>query len=282
MTRACAFLLLAGLAAPARAVVLPASELDFARSLEALRSAVLAAPDTRADVSARLSGSGVPQAFIDKVFSDPRLQLDSRVLPSVGKPSEQLTYDQYRKIFMTPERIAAGRAFLAGHAALLARVESRYGVDRGLLAAFVGVETFYGRSTGRFLVINALYTIAQKVPVRAPFATRELAEFIKLCWQDGLDAFSVPGSYAGAFGYGQFIPSTFNRYAVDFDGDGRRSFDAWPDVLASISAYELAMGYEAGGSYDEGSRNWNAVFAYNHSDNYVRVVLELRQALLAP
>ncbi len=280
MQKTAAIVILLVSAAAARAAQLaPFSDAVFLEALRAARSAAFLAPDTKADVSARLAGSGVPQSFIDRVFSDPRLALDPRVLPQVGHPRERLTYDQYRKIFMTPERIRAGRAFLAAQAPLLSSVEARYHVDRSLLAALVGVETFYGRSTGRYGVVNALYTVAQKVPTRSAFAARELAEFLELCWRDGLDPFSVNGSYAGAFGFGQFIPSTFNRYAVDFDGDGKRSFDRWPDVLATMSNYLARMGCEPGGGYADGSRNWNAVFAYNHSDNYVRVVLELRAAI---
>lgn len=228
----------------------------------------------RERVQAELSGSGVPASYVDAAFADPRLAIDPDVLPRISKPGEALPYSKYRLIFMTEARIAAGADFYNAQKPLLTRVAARYGVDPLLLTALVGVETYYGRGTGTHVVFNALYTIADRVPQRRAFADRELAELLKLCWRDRCDAFSVKGSYAGAFGYGQFIPSTYNRYAVDFDGDGARSWDRWPDVLASISNYLLASGYAPDA---QGTRR--AVYAYNHSDNYVRVVLELRDAV---
>lgn len=229
-------------------------------------------------VVALLRGSGVPEKFVHGAFADPRRQFLPDVPPQIGKPAESLPYEEYRKIFLTEPRVAAGAQFAADQDALLKAVSAKYGVDPLLLLSLVGVETFYGRGTGKYVVFNALDTMAEKVPARSAFGTRELSEWLKLCWEDKLDPFSVKGSYAGAFGYGQFIPSTFNRYAVDFDGDGKRSFDRWPDVLASIANYLVKNGYPTDTrDFSKKSRAWWAVHAYNHSENYVDVVLELRQ-----
>jgi membrane-bound lytic murein transglycosylase B len=227
-------------------------------------------------VLARLQGGPVPPAFVEAAFADPRLAIDPDVIARIGAPGEALPYERYRKIFMTEERIAAGAAFARAQKDLLERAAAPTGVDPLLLVALVGIETFYGRGTGRHVVFNALYTAADRIPARRAFADRELAEFLTLCHADGYDVFSIKGSYAGAFGYGQFIPSTFNNYALDFDGDGKRGYDSWPDVLASIASYLKRNGYSP-----DPAGTYRAIYAYNHHDNYVRVVLEMRAAVAA-
>lgn len=224
----------------------------------------------------------VPAGFVDEAFRSPLTRPLEGIEDRFGRaPERNGTYEQYRRYFMTEERIAAGARFLAENHALLDEVERRTGVDRGLLTAFVGVETFYGRKAGTFGVFNALYTITMKVQSRSDWAAKELAAYLKFVWQDGFAVHSILGSYAGAFGYGQFIPSSWNAYSVDFDGDGKRSHDRWPDVLGSVANYVVRHNYEPGGAYDRNSRNWWAIYAYNHSEFYVRVVIELRAAVLA-
>ena len=233
---------------------------------------------TEDQVVALLKGSGVPESFARGAFADPRREFLPDVPGRIGTPAESLPYEKYRLIFLTPARIDGGVRFASEQAAVLEAVGARYGVDPLVMLSLVGVETSYGTGTGKYVVFNALDTQAEQIPSRSAFGTRELAEWLKLCWEDKLDPFSVKGSYAGAFGYGQFIPSTFNHYAVDFDGDGKRSFDRWPDVLASIANYLVKMGYPPGATdFSERSPAWKAIYAYNHSDNYVNVVLELRQ-----
>jgi membrane-bound lytic murein transglycosylase B len=228
----------------------------------------------RERVLARLQNGPVPAAFVDAAFADARLAIDPDVIPRTSKPGEALPYDQYRKIFMTEARIAAGAKFYGDKQALVDAAAAAKSMDPFLLVALVGVETFYGTGTGKHVVFNALYTAADRIPARRNFADRELAEFLTLCHKDGYDVFSIKGSYAGAFGFGQFIPSTFNNYALDADGDGRREYDDWPDVLASIASYLSRNGYSR-----DPAGTYRAIFAYNHSDNYVRVVLELREAV---
>jgi len=90
----------------------------------------------------------------------------------------------------------------------------------------------------------------------------------------------VKGSYAGAFGFFQFMPSSFNRFAVDFDGDGHIDYDRWPDVLGSVSNYLKLAGWQTGGPFEKPGKNYYSIFAYNHSDNYVRVIVELRAEIM--
>lgn len=159
-------------------------------------------------------------------------------------------------------------------------VEQRYGVDAGILAALVGVETYWGTHTGTYAVFSALYTITLKVPSRSTWAAKELAEWLKICYSQQMPVHGTKGSFAGAFGYFQFMPSSYNKFAVDFDGDGRKSWDSWPDVLASVGNYLAQAGWQHGGAFTKGSHNYNAIYAYNHSDNYVRVIVDLRAEIL--
>jgi membrane-bound lytic murein transglycosylase B len=118
------------------------------------------------------------------------------------------------------------------------------------------------------------------MPKRAKWASKELAEFIKYCYNDHLDPQEIGGSYAGAFGFGQFIPSSFNNFSVDFNEDGVRQPYDWPDVLASIANYLRLNGYTPNSNnYDRNGDIWKSIYAYNHADNYVMAVLELRNEI---
>jgi membrane-bound lytic murein transglycosylase B len=228
-----------------------------------------------------LKGSGVPRSFIDKAFADPRVRIEEKVVERMDKPAEKLSWEDYRKIFITEERISAGERFARENHILLRKVGESTGVDPFVFTAIVGVESSFGKHKGSFTVFNALYTIANCVPRRARWAGRELAEYLKYCLEEGLDPQEVRGSYAGAFGFGQFIPSSFNKFAVDFDGDGKRDPYGWADVLASVANYLVKNGYRPGeADYSPSGTVYPSIFAYNHSDNYVRAVLELRAEIL--
>ncbi|MDD5304552.1 MAG: alpha/beta fold hydrolase [Elusimicrobia bacterium] len=236
--------------------------------------------EVRRGVDARLNGR-VPAAVVIAFFADPRLKVIDGIADRFGKPSESLPYDQYRKLFINPESLAAGSRFLAANGSTLAAVEGRYGVDAYLLAAHAGVETRFGSYTGKMPIGAALWTIALKVPKRSDWAVRELSELLIFASAEGEDAHSWLGSYAGAFGLVQFMPSSANQFAVDFDGDGKRRLFDWPDALGSAANYLARNGYRAGEPFTPGSAIGRAVYAYNHSENYVRVVLELRAELKA-
>lgn len=285
--------LLAG-AAGAHATAGPefgAAEFDGLREemlprLEAAKAA--AALDTppaqaRALVKARLAGSGVPDAYVDAVFADPRAKLFPEIPGKFETPSgpvPQVPYEQYRQYFITETNVAAGAQFVRDHRALLDAVTARYKVDGVLLTSLVSIETRYGTATGKYPVFDALNTIIQKVPSRSAWAVREEAEFLKMTYAQKMDAHAVLGSYAGAFGYVQFEPSTYNSTAVDFDGDGQRRLDQWPDALASCANYLARAGYDASAPFTPESPIGRSLYSYNHSSNYVRVILELRGEIL--
>ncbi|MDP3542404.1 MAG: alpha/beta fold hydrolase [Elusimicrobiota bacterium] len=267
----------AGFAAALRAGLIEAGRL--ARSQRPVATADAKTPEqVRRAVDARLAGR-VPAAVVDAFFADPRLRVIDGIADRFGKPAEGLPYDEYRKLFINPQSLAAGARFLAAERASLSAAETRFGVDAYLLASHAGVETRFGAYTGKMPIGAALWTISLKVPRRSDWAARELAELLIFAAESGDDAHAWLGSYAGAFGLMQFMPSSANAYAVDADGDGRRFLFAWPDALGSAANYLARHGYRAGEPFTPGSAIGRAVYAYNHSENYVRVVLELRAEL---
>ncbi|MBI5594857.1 MAG: lytic murein transglycosylase [Elusimicrobia bacterium] len=233
-----------------------------------------------------LRGTEVPPPYIEALFADPRCALDQRVADRFNNPppnqGEALPWDEYRRRVVSEERIAAGVKFLSEHGPEASAAGAAFSVDRGILAAIAGVETFYGRNTGTYPVFNVYYTIANLVPRRSSWGAKELAALIRIHYNDASDPFEVRGSWAGAFGFVQFIPSSLLAYGVDFNGDGRRSLTDWPDALGSAANYLRRNGYPAGATdFSHTSPVYWSVYAYNHSDNYARAVLALREAIVA-
>lgn len=278
-------------AAPSRAAFLPdeagslsqldALSMELGSAFDAASPSGAMTPDqARALVRKDLAGSGVPDSYADAVFADPRTVVIDGISDRFGHLSESLPYEQYRKFFLTEANIAGGARFARDHRGLLTQVSARTGVDGTLVVALSGIETRYGTSVGKFPVFSALYTIMLKVAKRSDWAAREAAEVLKLGWKQKADPHDIVGSYAGAFGFVQFMPSSFNAYAVDFDGDGRTRWDEWPDALGSAANYLVRHGYDATAAFEPGSAIGRSIYAYNHSDNYVRAMLELRAEIL--
>lgn len=169
------------------------------------------------------------------------------VLAKVSRPAEAKPWHQYRSIFLTEERIRGGVEFWERHAEALSQASERYGVPAEVMIAILGVETFYGRLTGGHRVIDALATLAFDYPKRAPFFRGELESFLLLTRDQGVDPLSLSGSYAGAMGVPQFMPSSYLAYAVDFDGDGRTDIWSTPDdAIGSVGNYLARHGWEPG------------------------------------
>lgn len=164
-----------------------------------------------------------------------------------GAAERRLRWDEYRDIFIQPERIAAGAAFIEAHRDAFARAEAEYGVAPEVIAAIIGVETFYGRHTGRHRVLDSLATLAFHHPRRGEFFRGELAAFLEITHEQEVDPVTLQGSYAGAMGFPQFIPTSYRAYAVDFDADGMR--DLWHnpvDAIGSVGNYFARHGWTPG------------------------------------
>lgn len=172
------------------------------------------------------------------------------IIDAMSRPAEKTrTWAEYRPIFVNDARINGGRDFYAQHRAALDRVAMETGVPAEYIVAIIGVETSYGRITGNYRVLDALYTLAFGYPKRAPFFAGELAQLFALTAQEPqLELTELKGSYAGAMGMGQFMPSSYRLWAKDGDGDGRRDLlTHLPDVFASIANYFVVHGWQRGG-----------------------------------
>lgn len=182
---------------------------------------------------------------LQQVFQEARLK--QSILNAIARPAEAKPWYEYRGLFIEPRRLAAGVRFWEEHADTLERAEAHYGVPAEMIAAIVGVETFYGRNTGNYRVIDALATLAFAYPKRAPFFRTQLEHFLLLAREQGFSPLMHKGSYAGAMGMPQFMPSSYREYAVDFDGDGHR--DLWgtvDDVVGSVAYYFQRKGWRNG------------------------------------
>ncbi len=170
------------------------------------------------------------------------------ILDAISRPAERVKpWKEYRPIFITDARIARGVDFWRQHEAALARAQQEYGVPAEVIVAIIGVETFFGRNTGNYRVIDALSTLGFDYPPRADFFRKELREFLLLARDEQVDPLSLKGSYAGAMGLPQFMPSSFRAYAVDFDGDGHINIWSDPtDAIGSVASYFSRHGWASG------------------------------------
>lgn len=169
------------------------------------------------------------------------------VIAAITRPAEAKPWDEYRALLVTPRRIQGGVAFWEAHASLLAQATAAFGVPSEIIVAILGVESHYGRNSGSHPVLESLATLAFGYPPRGAFFRQELEEYLLLTREEGLDPLALRGSYAGAMGPGQFISSSYRRFAVDFDGDGRRDLlRNIRDVIGSVANYLHAHGWRAG------------------------------------
>lgn len=167
-----------------------------------------------------------------------KVELNEGIIKRISKPSEGLPWHKYRKIFLKEPRIKAGVQFWRENEGTLAAVEKETGVPAEIIVAIIGVETLYGQHTGHYRVIDALSTLAFAYPPRSQFFRSELEHFLLLCREGHIDPLTPTGSYAGAMGMPQFMPSSYRHYAIDFNKDKHR--DIWhdpSDVIASIANY---------------------------------------------
>lgn len=170
------------------------------------------------------------------------------ILDAISRPAEKtLTWAKYRNIFVTDSRIKRGVEFWQQNYETLAKAEAEFGVPAEIIVAIIGVETFYGRHKGKFRVIDALSTLAFDYPPRSKFFRKELKAFLLLAREQKQDPLVLMGSYAGAMGYGQFIPSSYRAYAIDYDQDGFA--DIWnntDDAIGSVANYFKRHGWKPG------------------------------------
>ena len=171
-----------------------------------------------------------------------------KILEAISRPAEKrLTWNEYRNIFIKEERIKAGADFWLEHQQILDNISQETGVSIEILVAIIGVETYFGRFTGGYRVIDALSTLAFDYPKRSVFFTKELDAYLLLTREENMNPFDATGSYAGAMGSPQFMPSSYRAYAVDSDGDDKRDiWTNWTDVIGSVANYFVEHGWQQG------------------------------------
>ncbi len=223
----------------------------FALALLAQPTAALeaAAPFSRAQLTQFASRvarrDSLDRRWVLRVLGQARPQ--PQIIDMMNRPAEHvLQWWQYRRIFLTPQRITLGAQFWRKHRAALERTGAEWGIAPRYIVAILGVETYYGRRSGTYRVLDALSTLAFDYPSREQFFGRELEQFLVLAHRDGLDPLTVKGSYAGAMGPMQFMPSAYLRYAVSAHGGTPDPFTDWDDVFASVANYLHGHGWQAG------------------------------------
>lgn len=192
---------------------------------------------------------GLDQAEVTSLLENARFK--QSIVDAMTRPAEGKDWYEYRPIFITDKRIKGGVEFWRENEELITQASEKFGVDPEVIVAIIGVETFYGRITGGYRVLDALATLSFYYPDtgndRSGFFSKELMNFMLLGSEENLPLLEVEGSYAGAMGLGQFMPSSYREYAVDLDGDGRR--DLWSsmaDVIGSVANYLHRHGWQPG------------------------------------
>ncbi|MCG8392645.1 MAG: lytic murein transglycosylase B [Pseudomonadales bacterium] len=184
-----------------------------------------------------LVADGLEESRIRQVLDSAECQ--PKILESIARPAEKThTWATYQKIFLQESRVQQALEFAHTHADTLARAEATYGVPRDIILGIIGVETRYGQHMGTYRAIDALTTLGFDYPPRASFFRKQLKALFELEQQAHIDAQTITGSYAGAMGYGQFIPTSYQAYAVDFDNDGVTDLVNNPvDAIGSVANY---------------------------------------------
>jgi len=246
---------------------------------------------------------GIPEAEIRAILT--KAIYRQSIVNAMARPAESTrTWAQYRPIFLTESRIRQGRAYFSDNRVSVEEVATKSGVPSEIILAIMGVETGWGGNMGSHNVLDALYTLAFHYPIingkpnlaRSAFFTDELGQLFALTREEGFDIHALKGSYAGAMGLGQFMPSSYRKYAVDGDGDGRRDlFGSKKDTFASIANYFNGFGWQTGkpvfvraaaapGAAPYKPENWEAKFTLSElaSRGYapVRPVENLPSTLL--
>ena len=240
--------------------------------------------------------------FSNAVFLESVVRLEKPVAPHSfsGHPSGG-SWSRYRQQFLDEAHINKGVEFWRNYASALQKASAQYGVDPEYIVAIIGVETYFGRNVGKTRVIDALTTLAFDTERRAKFFTAELENFLLMSREEGYDPRAIVGSWAGAMGLGQFMPSSFRKLAVDFNSDGKRDLWQPEDAIGSVANYFASNGWKAnspvaeltnqpdsfssielstysGSEFWEIYPNFKVIKKYNSSDKYAMAVHQLAQA----
>ena len=199
-------------------------------------------PDVERFVDEMSTKHGLDRLALRRLFEEARSR--PAIIRAMSTPGTARPWFEYRRRIVEARRIEAGVRFWAENAPALEHARRQFGVPEEIIVSTIGIETLYGRNTGNFKVLDALVTLAFDYPPRADFFRAELEEYLLLTRETGLDAAMLRGSYAGAIGIPQFLPSSYRKYAIDFDGDGRSDLvGSTSDAIGSIANYYQKFGW---------------------------------------
>ena len=236
----------------------------------------------KATLKASFRRAGISQDDIDEVFSDERIEVYYNIYPPPElnggeKKKKKLSYFDEEFGLHKPESIESGKKIIADNKELFEKIESLYGVPAKYIVSIIRIETAFKEHLGKYGVFNALYTMSllSKRAKRVEMANRELVVWVKMCKQRGMDPFTMKGSWAGAFGIPQFMPSSYIIFAVDDNGDGKIDLYDYPDAFASIANYLHRVGWKTGNE----KKMRRAVYSYNHEKAYVNAVFSYAERI---
>ena len=208
-----------------------------------------AVPALRPEIEAFIQEMGRKHGYEPAPLRRMFLQVQTRpsILRAMSTPGTARPWFEYRRRIVEPVRIDNGVRFWMENTAALERANREFGIPEELIVATIGIETLYGRNMGSFRILDALSTLAFEYPPRAEFFRGELEEYLLLARESGMDALGTRGSYAGAIGIPQFLPSSYRKYAIDFDGDSRRDLvGSTADAIGSVANYYRSFGWNTG------------------------------------
>ncbi|MBA4697381.1 MAG: lytic murein transglycosylase B [Legionella sp.] len=206
-------------------------------------AALLKRKDVKAFINEMVTEHAFHRPTIVKALNEAKWQ--SSIVEAMDKPYEKKAWNIYKEMFLTAERLQEGLAFWSANQAILKKAEEKYGVPASLIVAVLGVETRYGKNQGHYRVLDALVTLAFNYPKRSAYFTKELKEYFLLCREHQISPTEYVGSYAGAMGQPQFMPSSYRYYAADFLGKTKK--DLMQDteaVIASVANYFQQHGWQ--------------------------------------
>lgn len=209
--------------------------------------ALLKRPETQAFINKMVKQHHFNRRQLITILTEAQFQ--PQIIESMERPYEKKPWDVYKDLFLKPERVQAGIQFWQANQKALEMAQKKYGVPANIIVAIIGVETLYGKHQGEYRVLDALTTLAFYYPKRSPYFTKELGEFLLLCREQHVPADKYLGSYAGAMGKPQFMPSSYRFYAVDFSGKGMRDIiNDDRDAIGSVANYFYHHGWQPNAS----------------------------------
>lgn len=264
-----------------------------------------ASAEKKAFIQKMVTQYGFQAKALTRLFSN--IQPNEAILQSMRKPFETKPWDFYRSYFVTPERIAEGATYLKTHHHELMALQKEYGIPASIITAIIGVETNYGQHLGKYSVLDSLYTLSFYYPPRAAFFQKELSQYLVLTRDNHLPVTELKGSYAGAMGIPQFMPSSYRHFGVSSNHNGQVDLFKNDDAIASVANYFYKNGWKPNqpiayqlksetstlpkntkrttlvlkhqDQYWATYHNFNVIMSYNHNIVYAMVVYQLSEAI---